>query len=153
MMHNLEAARRALDDRLTPLRRNEELRAPSAGWIKAIRQALGMTTAQLGRRIGVSQPRVVELEQAEADRSVTLKSLERAAEALNCRLVYALVPNEPLDTRVQRQAEAVAHQHMAAAGHSMRLEDQGTAPAVEAREITRLAAELLARRPARLWDR
>jgi predicted DNA-binding mobile mystery protein A len=152
-MRNLEAARRALDDRLTPLRRNEELRAPSAGWIKAIRQALGMTTAQLGRRIGVSQPRVVELEQAEADRSVTLKSLERAAEALNCRLVYALVPNEPLDTRVQRQAEAVAHQHMAAAGHSMRLEDQGTAPAVEAREITRLAAELLARRPARLWDR
>jgi predicted DNA-binding mobile mystery protein A len=152
-MRNLEAARRALDDRLTPLRRSEELRAPSSGWIKAIRQALGMTTAQLGRRIGVSQPRVVELEQAEADRSVTLKSLERAAEALNCRLVYALVPNEPLETRVQRQAEAVAHQHMAAAGHSMRLEDQGTAPAVEAREITRLAAELLARRPARLWDR
>jgi predicted DNA-binding mobile mystery protein A len=152
-MNNLDAARRALDDRLTPLRRNEELRAPSAGWIKAIRQALGMTTAQLGRRIGVSQPRVVELEQAEADRSVTLKSLERAAEALGCRVVYALVPNEPLETRVQRQAEAVAHRHMAAAGHSMRLEDQGTAPAVEAREITRLAAELLARRPARLWDR
>lgn len=152
-MRNLEAARRALDDRLTPLRQNEELRAPSAGWIKAIRQALGMTTAQLGRRIGVSQPRVVELEQAEADRSVTLKSLERAADALGCRVVYALVPNEPLETRVQRQAEAVAHQHMAAAGHSMRLEDQGTAPAVEAREITRLAAELLARRPARLWDR
>jgi predicted DNA-binding mobile mystery protein A len=152
-MSNLDAARHALDNRLTPLRRSEELRAPSSGWIKAIRQALGMTTAQLGRRIGVSQPRVVELEQAEADRSVTLKSLERAAEALNCRLVYALVPNEPLDTRVQRQAEAVAHQHMAAAGHSMRLEDQGTAPAVEAREITRLAAELLARRPARLWDR
>jgi predicted DNA-binding mobile mystery protein A len=152
-MRNLEAARRALDDRLMPLRRNEELRAPPAGWIKAIRQALGMTTAQLGRRIGVSQPRVVELEQAEADRSVTLKSLERAADALGCRVVYALVPNEPLDTRVQRQAEAVAHQHMAAAGHSMRLEDQGTAPAVEAREITRLAAELLARRPARLWDR
>lgn len=152
-MRNLEAARRALDDRLTPLRRNGELRAPSAGWIKAIRQALGMTTAQLGRRIGVSQPRVVELEQAEADRSVTLKSLERAADALGCRVVYALVPNEPLETRVQRQAEAVAHQHMAAAGHSMRLEDQGTAPAVETREITRLAAELLARRPARLWDR
>jgi predicted DNA-binding mobile mystery protein A len=152
-MSNLEAARRALDDRLTPLRRNEELRAPSAGWIKAIRQALGMTTAQLGRRIGVSQPRIVELEQAEADRSVTLKSLDRAAEALGCRLVYALVPNEPLETRVQRQAEAVAHQHMAAAGHSMRLEDQGTAPAVEAREVTRLAAELLARRPARIWDR
>jgi predicted DNA-binding mobile mystery protein A len=152
-MRNLDTARRALDDRLTPLRRNEELRAPSAGWIKAIRQALGMTTAQLGRRIGVSQPRVVELEQAEANRSVTLKSLERAAEALGCRLVYALVPNEPLETRVQRHAEAVAHQHMAAAGHSMRLEDQGTAPAVEAREVTRLAAELLARRPARIWDR
>jgi predicted DNA-binding mobile mystery protein A len=152
-MRNLEAARRALDGRLTPLRRNEELRAPSSGWIKAIRQALGMTTAQLGGRMGVSQPRIVELEQAEADRSVTLKSLERAAQALGCRLVYALVPEEPLDARIQRKAETVAREHMAAAGHSMRLEDQGTAPTVEAREVARLAAELLTRRPARLWDR
>jgi predicted DNA-binding mobile mystery protein A len=152
-MTNLETARQALDTRLAPLRETERLRAPSAGWIKAIRQALGMTTAQLGQRIGVSQPRVVELEQAEADRSVTLKSLDRAAEALGCRLVYALVPTEPLESRVRRQAEIAAAQHMAAAGHSMRLEDQGTAPAVEEREVQRLAAELLARRPARLWDR
>jgi predicted DNA-binding mobile mystery protein A len=152
-MRNLETARRALDDRLTPLRQGDELRAPSAGWIKAIRQALGMTTAQFGHRMGVSQPRAVELEQAEADRSVTLKSLERAAEALGCTLVYALVPKEPLEDRIQQQAERVARAHMAAAGHSMRLEDQGTGKAVEAREIKRLAAELLTRRPARLWDR
>lgn len=152
-MRNLDTARQALDDRLEPFRGSERLRAPSAGWIKAIRQALGMTTAQLGRRMGVSQPRIVELEQAEADRSVTLKSLERAAEALGCRLVYALVPNEPLEACVHRQAETVAREHMAAAGHSMRLEDQGTPPTVEAREVARLAAELLTRRPARLWDR
>lgn len=152
-MRNLDTARRALDDRLEPFRANDRLRAPSAGWIKAIRQAVGMTTAQLGRRMGVSQPRAVELEQAEADRSVTLKSLERAAEALGCRLVYALVPNEPLEARVQRQAETLAREHMAAASHSMRLEDQGTAPTVEAREVARLTADLMTRRPARLWDR
>lgn len=151
-MASLETARRAIDARLASLRESDQLRAPSAGWIKAIRQALGMTTAQLGRRMGVSQPRAVELEQAEADHSVTLKSLERAAEALGCRLVYALVPTEPLEGRVRRQAEAVAARHMAAAGHSMRLEDQGTKPAVEEREVQRLAAELMARRPARLWD-
>lgn len=151
-MRNLEAARRALDDRLKPLRRSESLRAPPASWVKAIRQALGMTTAQLGRRMHVSQPRVVELEQAEAGRSLTLQSLERAAEALGCRLVYALVPKEPLETNVRRQAESVARRHMAAVGHSMRLEDQGTGPVVEARAVARLAAELLARRPARLWD-
>ena len=151
-MSNREAAQRALDSRLSGLRDADHLRTPPAGWIKAIRQALGMTTAQLGRRMGVSQPRIVELEQAEVERSLTLKSLERAAEALGCRLVYALVPHEPLETRVRRQAEAVAFDHMAAASHSMRLEGQEPASGAEEREVQRLATELLSRRVARLWD-
>ncbi len=152
-MTNLIAAQRALDARLSTLRASEQLRTPAAGWIKAIRQAVGMTTAQLGRRMGVSQPRIVEIEQAEADRSLTLKSLERAAEALGCRLVYALVPTEPLETRVRRQAEAVAAEHLAAARHSMSLEGQGLRPSVDSREVQRIAAELLTRRLARLWDK
>ncbi len=150
---NREAAQRALDSRLSSLRDADHLRTPHAGWIKAIREALGMTTAQLGRRMGVSQPRIVELERAEVDRNLTLRSLERAAEALGCRLVYALVPHDSLEMRVRRQAEAVAAEHLAAASHSMRLEDQGTSSAVNQREVQRLAAELRSRRLARLWDR
>ncbi|HZZ37352.1 MAG TPA: helix-turn-helix domain-containing protein, partial [Caulobacteraceae bacterium] len=52
---------------------------PPKGWLRAVRDALGMTTKQLARRLGVSQPRVVALEKGEVDESVTLTSLRRAA--------------------------------------------------------------------------
>lgn len=151
-MIELASARRNLDMRLAQLRRNDELRAPPKGWVRAIRQALGMTTAQMAKRMGVSQPRIVELEQSETKRTVTLKSLERAAQALDCSLVYALVPNEPLDDQVRARARLVASAHMNATAHSMRLEDQGTATSVQDRETAGLIEELIAKRPTRLWD-
>jgi len=86
------SARRQLDKRLSVLTDIDALTRPPRGWVKAIREALGMTTAQLAKRMGVSQPRAVTLEQAEARGAITLDSLERAEQALDCRLVYALVP-------------------------------------------------------------
>ena len=89
------SARRQLDKRLCLLNDTQSLARPPRGWIKAVREALGMTTAQLAKRLGVSQPRAVGIEKAEARGAITLDSLERAAQALDCRLVYALVPNKP----------------------------------------------------------
>ena len=125
---------------------------PSRGWIKAIREALGMTTAQLGQRIGLSQSRITELERAEGARNVTLHSLERAAEALECRLVYILVPNRSLEDRLTERAEEVAEAKLAAVDQTMRLESQGVAnpkqrAAMKQQIITRLLA-----RPSQLWQ-
>ena len=105
-------ARRQLDKRLNLLRNSEAFARPPRGWIKAVREALGMTTAQLAKRIGVSQPRAVAIENAETKGSITLDSLERAAHALDCRLVYALVPRNPLDELVTERAERLAKQRM-----------------------------------------
>ncbi len=125
---------------------------PPRGWLRAIRDALGMTTAQLGRRLGVSQPRIVELEQSEISGKVTLHSLERAAEALGCRLVYALVPEKPLAEIVRKRAEELADRRSLAIEQTMRLEDQAVHDKSSARELReQILAELL-RRPARLWD-
>ena len=148
----LAMARRNLDERLAPLRQNDALRAPPKGWIRAIRSALGMTTAQMASRMGVSQPRIIELEQSEAHHTVTLKSLERAAEALGCTLVYALVPVRPLEAQVQDRANEIAKSHMQSVGHSMRLEDQGTPGNTEQGEIRRMTENLLANKPSRLWE-
>src|SRR5271165_5064646 len=120
----MKAAIRHLDKRFTafrPLARNPR---PPKGWLRAVRDALGMTTAQLARRLGVSQPRIVELEQSEVSGSVTLRTLQRAAEALGCRLVYALVPDRPLAEIVRERAEEVAQGHSSAVEHTMRLEHQ-----------------------------
>ena len=111
-----------------------------------------MTTAQLGKRLGVSQPRIVELEQSEVSGGVTLNTLQRAAEALGCRLVYALVPDRPLADTVRERAELVATRHVNAVAQSMRLEDQEVTDREVAKELQRQQVERLLRRPARLWD-
>jgi predicted DNA-binding mobile mystery protein A len=143
---------RHLDKRFVTLRPLARAQRPPKGWLRAIRDALGMTTMQLGKRLGVSQPRIVELEQSEVSGSVTLNTLQRAAEALGCRLVYALVPDRPLTDTVRERAELVATRQANAVAQSMRLEDQEVTDREVAKELRRQQAERLLRRPARLWD-
>lgn len=148
----MKDAIRHLDARFADLRPLAAMQRPPKGWIRAIRDALGMTTAQLAKRLSVSQPRVVELEQSEVSGSLTLHTLQRAAEALGCRFVYALIPEKPLAETVRVRAEAVAQGQLASVQQTMRLENQSVSDkAVSDRLRNQLIEELL-RRPARLWD-
>jgi predicted DNA-binding mobile mystery protein A len=125
---------------------------PPRGWIRAIREAIGMTTAQLGARMKVRQPRIVELEKAEVSGNITMRSLERAAEALGCRVVYALVPLKPLTTTLEERAVQVAERQLSSVEQSMRLEAQGVDDAEQRKRTRQRLAHELLRRPARLWD-
>lgn len=127
-------------------------RRPPRGWIRAIRDALGMTTGQLAKRMGVAQPRISELERGEASGKITLHSLERAAGSMGCRVVYFLVPIEPLSQMIDDRAALVANRQMNAVDQTMRLEDQRvTDSAVMSAARARLIDELR-KKPARLWD-
>ena len=81
-----------LDRALEPYRAAREVPRPSKGWIRTIRQALGISSGELARRLGTSRQLPLQLEKGEAEDRVTLKSLRAAANALDCDLVYALVP-------------------------------------------------------------
>ncbi len=146
------SARRHIDMRLNTFRNSDVLVKPPRGWVKAIREALGMTTAQLAIRLGVSQPRVVAIEKAEPSGSITLESLEKAAHALDCRLVYALVPRSPLETLVQERATKLARRRLSKTSHSMVLEDQGVDAADEQEQIKQLAQRLLEKSGSKLWE-
>ncbi len=98
--------------------------APRSGWIRAIRDALGMSTSELARRMGLSKARVGQIEKGEREHTITLDTLERAAEALGCRVEYVLVPREPLDDLVWAQAKAKARAEIAAVDHTMEIENQ-----------------------------
>jgi predicted DNA-binding mobile mystery protein A len=148
----MKDAIRHLDKRFATLRLLAKSPRPPKGWLRAIRDALGMTTAQFARRLGVSQPRIVELEQSEASGSVTLNTLQRAAEALGCRLAYVLVPEQPLAETVRKRADLIAARRTGVVAHSMRLEDQEVTSKEAAKELHRRQVEQLLRRPARLWD-
>ena len=148
----MSLASRQLDRRLgsmAPL--TTDAKRPAGGWVRAIREALGMTTAQLARRMGVSQPRVSEFERAEASGNVTLRSLERAAEALGCRFVYVLLPTTPLTERIDQRAEKLALEQIAQVEQTMMLEDQFVYGS-EHRDMLKRLVDALMARPARLWS-
>jgi predicted DNA-binding mobile mystery protein A len=146
------AARYQLDKRLNSLQYSDTFTRPPRGWIKAIREALGMTTAQLGKRLGVSQPRTVKIENAETKGSITLDSLERAAHALDCRLVYALVPRKPLDELVTERAERLAKKRLKSTSHSMALEAQGVETTDEQEQLKLMIRSLLDKAGSELWE-
>jgi predicted DNA-binding mobile mystery protein A len=128
------------------------LARPPFGWVRAIRDALGMTTRQLAGRIGVDQSRISKLERAEIDDSVTLKTLRQAAEGLGCTLVYAFVPNTTLDDLVRKRAEEIAERELTRVNHTMRLENQALTRQDLEQERARLVTALLSGNPRRLWD-
>lgn len=149
---NRALARRQLDKRLAALRDSEALTRPPRGWIKSIREALGMTSAQLARRLGVSQPRVTAMERGEVQGTLTLDSLEKAALALDCRLVYALVPREPLGDTIRKRAKLKARSKLASTDHTMALEAQSVDEETEAEQLERLTRRLLEKAGSELWD-
>ena len=147
-----DRARKALQTKLGPLRKLQtNLHPPREGWISAIRQALGMTTTQLAERLGIAQPSVIELERSEGTGRIGLETLRRAAEALDCTLVYALVPNTDLDRVVRERALQVAARRMERIQHTMALEDQSTSRKASRRDIAELAKEIVAKEPTAIW--
>ncbi|HEX4077483.1 MAG TPA: mobile mystery protein A [Rhizomicrobium sp.] len=147
----MSTATRHLDTRFQALRPLATTARPPKGWLRAIRDALGMTTGQFAARLNVTQPRVVQLEKAEIDGSITLNTLERAAAALGCRVVYAIVPERPLDDTIRQRANLVADRQLASIEQTMRLENQAVEDnRARTSQRQQLLADLLAH-PSRLW--
>jgi predicted DNA-binding mobile mystery protein A len=98
---------------------------PSGGWIASVREALGLSLRQIGKKMRASGQAIQQFERAEADDRITLRALRRVAEAMGCELVYVLVPRsgsfEELAEHPTR--ERVAHD-VKSVVHTMALEDQ-----------------------------
>ena len=143
-------ARRSLDRVLAPFRQLPK-HAPSHGWIRALRDALGMTAQQLGERMQISQPSVHRLEHSEAEGTIQLSSLRKAAAALDCEVVYALVPRRSLRETYDAAARRVARRELGLIGHTMALEDQAVDDEEDEERLRRFITEELD--PRDLWGR
>jgi predicted DNA-binding mobile mystery protein A len=149
--HATAEARRSLDRVLSAFRKAPR-RPPPRGWIRAVRDALGMTAEQLGERMGgITQPSVQRLELSEAKGSIQLSTLRRAAEALDCEVVYALVPRRTLQETYEQAAKIVARRELNLIGHTMALEDQAVDDAEDEERLRRFIAEDL--EPRDIWAR
>lgn len=125
---------------------------PRGSWIRTLRSALGMSSAQLGKRMKVSPQFVRKLEKGEAAGTVTLASLRRAAEAMECKVLYALVPEKYLEETRRERALHLANALRNHAAHSMKLENQGVSTRQSDRQRKLLAEALLRDSPRKLWD-
>lgn len=126
---------------------------PVGGWVRAIREALGMTNTQLAKRMGRKASQTIEdMQSSEAAGTIQLNTLGELAEAMGCRLVYALVPTKPLDELRKQRACEVARATLGRSSHSMKLEAQDIGIEAEQRAIDRQVAKLLAGSPRRLWE-
>ena len=124
-------ARTNLDKRLAPLHPPGQYQPPAKGWIRALRDALGMPADHLGKLMGIRRQSVADMELSEAKGSITLDTLRRAAAAMDCTLVYALVPNTSLQATVETRAHVLAHNTFVATAQTMALEDQAVATTSE----------------------
>ena len=137
-----EQARRVLDSKFRA-GTVESIRArPRGGWIRSIRTALGMSQDVRAERLGISRVAVTKLESAELHGGITVSKLSEVAAALDCQLVYALIPNTSLDDTVRRRATQIVSQHASYVGATMALENQAVDPN-EAQLIGRLIDDVV----------
>jgi predicted DNA-binding mobile mystery protein A len=122
---------------------------PHKGWIRAIRDALGMSGRELAVRMGVRQQIIPELERSEQRGTIKLETLQRAADALDCDLVYVLQPRRSLNELVMSQARGKAAQHLGRVAHHSRLENQAVTDDDDVDQLNELAAHFVDRRG--LW--
>ena len=145
---SLELQRKQLDARLTKL---PTLEAPRGGWIRTIRQSLGMTMEQMGHRLKISPQGVRDIERREQSETISIAKLREAAAALHCELRVVLIPKPSLETTIKRQATIKAQEERNRLVHTMQLEGQSEGVKQVLNE-SKAAERWISERGGRLWD-
>jgi predicted DNA-binding mobile mystery protein A len=129
--------------------RMKEGAVPRSGWVREIRTALGLSQSQLAKRAGVSRATVQQMERAEAQRRITLASLDKLAAAMDCQVSLAILPRGGTLEDVRRRqaamkANAILHERTKDNKHPPR-------PADLERRKQQLVTRLLRGSRRRLW--
>lgn len=134
-----------------PMRKD---RTPPSGWIKAIRGALGMSSRQLATHLGVAQSAIRQFEESEKRHTISLETLEKVANAMQCQIVFAIIPQEPfssLDEILDAQALQAAKLLVSKVDHTMKLEQQGLPQNRLDEQIEEIAKQLKDTLDSSLW--
>ena len=149
---DLKIVREQLDSKLSPLRELAAFGMPKQGWIRTIREALGMSSTHLGKKAKLDQSRISRLENAEKDGNLKVSSLQKIAKALGMKFVYGFVPVAPLEEVVHKQAEKIILKRMTRLDMTMRLEQQGLSDVEKKKAYQDMVEKLLMEHPKDLWD-
>jgi predicted DNA-binding mobile mystery protein A len=141
------------DKKILRLKRSDNLISPSSGWVYSIRQALGMTLKQLGKRMEITPQSVKEIEEREKNGTISLKVLRQFGQTLDLKLIYGFIPQSgSLESIIEKRANELAKEIVNRSSVSMKLEDQENSPERIQKAIKEKAAELKLEMPKYLWD-
>lgn len=141
-----------LDKKIKAFKKLESF-TPAPGWIYAVRTSLGMSLAQLGKRMGITAQSVREIEQRESNGSISVKNLNAAAKALGLKLTYGFsAPGMSLGEMIKHQADKAAEKIVSRTNKTMQLEDQANSKARIRKAIKDKAAEIIDKKNKYLWD-
>ena len=142
-----------LDELILSFESGKQHISPPAGWIQAVRLALGMSLRHLGERLGISASAVTNFEKRELVETISLATLKKTAQAMDMELVYFFKPRTgSISATLEKQAQKKAQEILTQSNQTMRLENQETNPASQKLELERLTKDLLYRMPSQLWD-
>jgi len=152
MKKNERLIRQQLEITLQKFRPLLDIPMPPKGWIRAVRDALGMNGRQLADRLNVTRQRAALIEKDELGSSATLKTMRRVAESLDCIFVYALVPRKSLEHTLHEQAKRVVKKRLIRVRHTMMLENQNLSNNEQEQALNDMVKELIETQPSTLWD-
>ena len=119
------------------------LTMPEKGWIRQMREALGLTLEKLGHLCGVSTATIAQAERREIEGNLTIETLRKTAEAMNCEFVYMFAPKSDMSEFVNQSAYKKAQRILKIADLHMSLENQKVKIPMDER-VVKLQKKLIA---------
>ena len=147
-----QIATQQLSQYLNSIASFKAVKLPTKGWVRALRDGLGMSRRQLANRLDLSTSRIQRLEEDEVSGAVTIKTLRRTAEAMDCVFVYAMIPRESLDATIKKQASKKAIQYLQDSSHSMKLEDQAVSKKANKEMLETISNQIISKSARTFWD-
>ncbi len=144
--------REQIDQKIISLKQFASLGMPQQGWIKTIREALGLSASQLGKKVGIDQSRISRLENSEKSGDLKLSSLQKIAKGLNMKFVYGFVPEDTLEAMVREQAKRIALKRLETLDPTMRLEKQALSNEEQKKALEDMIEKILIDNPKDFWE-
>lgn len=152
-MRNNKLQFQQLNEKIDQLTGLQHVIVPPIGWIKAIRNGIGMSMEQLGKKLSITKQGVMDIEKREKEGAITIKSLQEIAKAMDMKLVYGFVPNEgDLEQMIETRAIEMAKKIVERTSNTMKLEDQANSKERIEKAIKERASEIINKTPKILWD-
>ncbi len=152
-MRNNKLQFQQLNEKMNQLTGLQHVIIPPIGWIKALRNGIGMSMEQLGNKLSITKQGVMDIEKREKEGAITIKSMKEIAKAMDMQFVYGFVPNEgSLEQMIETRALEIATKIVERTSTTMKLEDQANSRKRIENAIKERATEIINKTPKILWD-